>query len=161
MLWKLHLFFKRKMYNLRRPCRGVVVDGDVLRYMPTLADTWNWGTHVRFWGAGGGAVWCRQHKYSSSEGFTAQGCVLRLQNCTTNAKFLLQLVLLELVFLWRGLHGGADFGPENENVDPQKLMSCSLHLLEQSSMSMSCPSVANISRMASSWSSTMFSHWNW
>ena len=101
-------------------------------------------------GAGGGAVRCRQHKYSSSEGFTAQGCVLRLQNCTTNAKFLLQLVLLELVFLWRGLHGGADFGPENESVEPQKLMSCSLHLLEQSSMSMSCPSVANISRMASS-----------
>ena len=75
---------------------------------------------MRFWGAGGGAVKCRQHKYSSSEGFTAQGCVLRLQNFTKNAKFLLQLVLLELVFLWRGLHSGADFGPENEKFKPSK-----------------------------------------
>ena len=37
-----------------------------------------------------------------------------------NARFLLQLVLLELVFLWRGLHSGADFGPENEKFKPSK-----------------------------------------
>ena len=39
---------------------------------------------------------------------------------------------------------------KTKNLDPQKMMSCFLHLLEQSSMSMSCPSVANSSRMASS-----------
>ena len=46
--------------------------------------------------------------------------VSRLQNCTSNAKFLLQLILLELVLLWRGLNSRADFGPENEKFKPSK-----------------------------------------
>ena len=46
--------------------------------------------------------------------------VSRLQNCTSNAKFLLQLILLELVLLWRGLNSRADFGPENEKFRPSK-----------------------------------------